>query len=356
MTGGLSASTVDSLTELASAELRELETSAGAYLSFERWRDLEQDARWQTRYVVVRRDTGLLALLPLSAPAKGAWSFAAYDPRALLGESASGTAERDWLLVGGRADLACGLLRAPGLDDATLVAAAELAGGAARADPLAHQRRLAALYVGADERDAIARVLGPAVEERVVGTEARLAVVGNGRGDHLASLSSSHRNVVRRDWRDRDAAELATRSTGWEEVIDEAAGLIADVSRGHGHADHPVIVRARLEPWLAHREIEPVAFVVSARERTLAIALGWRWRDLLQVYEVGLVSREVPARHLAYVEAMVYAPLRWAADRGCREITLGLAASEPKRLRGAELRPVHAIASTAAIPANGERS
>jgi hypothetical protein len=112
------------------------------------------------------------------------------------------------------------------------------------------------------------------------------------------------------------------------------------VALGHGEPEHAKLVRARLETWLANPEVETVAFEVKAGEAVVAVALAWRWRDLLQLYEVGLPPKGTPGRHVAYVESMIYAPLRHASRTGCTELTLAMESTHPKRVRGARLHEV----------------
>jgi hypothetical protein len=330
--------------ELPRAEAAALLSSCGAYLSLPRLESLDRDPRWTSRHVAVLRDGAIVALLPCYAPSKGAWFNPAYDLRRIAADMDVG-AEAEWLYVGGRADLACGLLRHPSLGPAAERAVAKAAGEAVAEDG----RSLCALYANETERPLLEAALGPGCAVWQVATGSRLAVPGDGEAGYLRALKRSHRSVVARDWRRREAVGLHAEPVEWDEVLDEACELIADVSRAHGVPDEPRLVRMRLEIWRRLDGIERFAFAVRSGRSLLAVSLGWAAGDLLQVHDVGLVPRgERPEeRHLAYVEAMIYAPLRLAAERGCATVTLGAAATEAKRLRGASLAPLVALARPA---------
>jgi hypothetical protein len=220
----------------------------------------------------------------------------------------------------------------------TIEAAASLAGALIHAEARRLGRRPAALYVPESEQPFLMHALGPACRRYDVAAEARLPIVGEYESDYLAALPSSHRSVVRRDWRERTRRGLVSRAVPWTDVLDRATGMIAAVAHAHGSLDHPLLIQDRLARWLENAELTTVAFVVDTPERAiLAISFGWVWRDTFQVYEVGLAVRSTPGRHLAYVEALIYAPLRYAQAARCASISLGLDAAEPKRLRGATI-------------------
>jgi len=331
---------VEELPSIAALEAARLATSCGAYCGVARLRSLEVDTRWRTHYIAVRLERALVGVLPTYALLVDAWPDPAYNLPAAVGSSDSAASGREWLLVGGRTDHAAGFLRAEDAPAEFVARAAREAGRAAEALARTDGRRLAAAYVNPVEREYLAAAFAADASERVVTREALLPVVGDGVGDYLASLRSSQRSVVRRDWRERERLRLATRLLPWLEVMQYAPALVADVAVGHGAPEHPLLVRMRLESWLANPEITTFAFEVTAGSDVLAVSLAWRWRDLLQLYEVGLAPIGTPGRHVAYVEALIYAPLRHAAAIGCSELRLGMDSSHPKRVRGASLRDV----------------
>lgn len=339
----VSAAEVVTLRALAPLREDDFATSCGGFMSLQRLEELERDTRYRASYVVAHQGERTMAILPLYAPLTAQISDPAYDPARL---AAAGGAVEDptaWLLVGGRADLSCGVVARVGCDPNTRAAAVRTIGIVAREIARSERRRMVAFY--ARERDAaIWTLLMGAYDAETLDHHAELSVASDGEAGLAAALTSSHRSILRRDWRARTELGLETTVVPWEDVLDDAVPLVAAVKEAHAEPDHPRLIRMRLEQWLTHDTVAPVAFRVDrGREGPLAVSFGWRWRDWLQLYEIGLVDRGLPARHIAYVEAMVYAPLRFAAASGCETLTLGLGSTEPKRLRGATLEPVFAL-------------
>lgn len=342
----MNASLVASLNELSRGRLRELETSCGAFLSVTRLLQLENDSRWECLYAAVTAGDSLIALLPLYAPRHERWFDPAYEVAAQPPSTrpTSAAPASQWILVGGRTDLACGFLRSETASAGALDGAARAAGAVARREARRRGRRMLALFANDWEAHFIRAAFGDGSQHWELTHETRFEKVAARDREYLAALKPSHRAVVRRDWHRRDAAGLTSEVLSWDEVWDEAITLVHAVGQSHGKIDHKQLIRVRLQSWLANTEIEPVAFRVSLEDTPLAICLAWRWRTMLQLYEVGLVARETPGRHLAYAEAIIYAPLRYARSAGCSVVWTGLRAIEPKRLRGATVTPVHAFA------------
>jgi hypothetical protein len=335
---------VDSVAALPRDLDAELETAAGAFLSLARLAELEGDSRYGTSYLVARDRQGVVALLPVYAPRVPRPSDPAYDlaARAKRSELATATADQ-LLLVGGRADLACGVPRRTSASPDETAAAVELLGHAARGLARESGRRPVAAYARGADAELLRRVVGE--DARVpLGSHAHLPVGQPGERFYLDRLKSSHRSVVRRDWQAREAHGLVARMASWEEALEFATPMIGNVLASHGLPDEARLVRFRLERWLAHEALQHVAFRVDGPDGVpRAVSFGWVWRAWLQLYEVGLAPVGDPRRHPAYVEALIYAPLRYAARRGCSVVTLGMASEETKRLRGAVLEPVHAL-------------
>lgn len=332
---------VASLCEVAPDVAEALETGCGAYLCTSRLVQLERDGRWRHGYVVAICAGAIVSVLPYYLPRHERWFDAAYNIPAIT-HTPCPTAADGYLLVGGRTDFASGLLRDPGKDPA-LIRRAALASARLLTELAREQRRtIAAVYVSDLEAPLFRQLLPAAIETRL-GVEARLRVPAGGSDEYLRSLSSRRRSIVRRDWRDLRRFEIASSVMAWDEAIDFAPEMIASVDDVHGTIDHPKLIRMRLENWGALPEIDPVAFVAKRRDEVMAVALGWRWRSILQLYEVGLAPRGAPERHLAYVEALIYAPMRYAQSESLKWIHLGLDSLTPKRLRGASLHDVSAF-------------
>jgi hypothetical protein len=147
---------------------------------------------------------------------------------------------------------------------------------------------------------------------------------------------------VRKDRRIIAESGLRTEVLPAEQVAEIAGEFVANVKQRHGVPDHPRLARMRLSEWAAAPLGERVAFVVSDRGGPLAMTFACRTADRLEIYEAGLIDQS-SHRHVAYVESLVYAPVRYGIDNGVSEIVLGLDAEVPKTIRGATLSPVWAV-------------
>lgn len=299
------------------------------------------DQRWITSFVVAMRDGVAVGLLQVRQWRGKDFTTTIHDPVAvaptLFRSSARGA--NSYLLIGGT-ELIAGVVvrtKVPTAEAACIVRAlADAAFEEARSRDLIG----AALYV----RDGQITQFGVGRATAQVDEFASLAIVGAADDDaYLTHLNSSRRSVVVRDWRQLAANSLRCEEVAAAEVADEAAPLVVNVKQRHGLFDHHRLAAMRLRQWTTEPLGERVAFVV--RDRTgllLAVCFGCRYGDVLEMYEIGL-QESSPLRHLAYVEAMVYGPRRYAVRVGCRQLLLGLGASRPKDLRGAHLVPVWAV-------------
>jgi hypothetical protein len=155
---------------------------------------------------------------------------------------------------------------------------------------------------------------------------------------YLASLPSAKRASVRRDRRAIADSRIVGRVVSWGEVFDVVPAMIYEVGRQHGLEDDPRLIRMRLDLWHENPTVACVAFCAGVGDTgMLAVCLGWRWKETIQLYKIGLAQDVDPVlRRLAYVEAMVYAPLRYAAEERCNSVWAGYHALAAKRLRGAQ--------------------
>jgi hypothetical protein len=300
--------------------------------------------RWETRFMAAFHGLELVGLLSTHR-LRGATFPAAYqDPAVVAPELFSGhdRPADTYLLIGGHADLVAGPVTRAGLDEVTAAHVGTLLADAAFAAAREQGLTGAALYVRDAQRDQFAAG-GSRLGAAKVGEFAELDVAGRSDREYLASLNHSRRSVVRRDWQQYEAAALRCETVAAGSVLEEAAPLVADVNGSHGVADHPRLALMRLTQWAAERLGERVAFVVRNEAGTmLAVCFGCRWGEVLELYEIGLAERS-DSRRLAYVEAMIYAPRRFAARHGCARVQLGLDSTHPKGLRGARFSPVWAI-------------
>jgi hypothetical protein len=252
---------------------------------------------------------------------------------------AAGRRADSYLLIGGATDLAASGTVIAGLDTVTTQRVLATLADGAFGHAATHGLTGAALYVREEQRAAFA---GGGRRAEHVGDFATMSVEGS--DNYLAGLGQSRRSVVRRDWRVLDSVCWQRREVPAHSVLLEAAPLVVAVNRRHGIPDHDRLAHMRLLAWANERLGVRIAFDVRDETRLLAVAFGCHFDNVLEMYEVGIA--EVDARrHLAYVEAVIYAPLRYAARTDCTTIHLGLGSSRPKRLRGARISPVWAVAA-----------
>jgi hypothetical protein len=284
----------------------------------------------------------VIALLPAYRCLAPAFPNRVYDPRR-YGLGADGSEPEDWLLVGGRSDFSSGLLRDPEAP-AELVAeaaAAVRAGVGELAEELG--ARPLALFVGDRELDLLAGAAGPFRERRALSEEFRIESLPATFEAHVASLAKKHRYRIRSELAEQERLGIRSSRIPLRENLGPVSELIFRVKARHGIPDHPTLIAHRLEEWLDCPGTEVVTFVAETAEEVLAVSVCLRWGDSLSTYEVGLPDGEGAARHLGYLDVLVYAPLRFAIEGGCRELALGFGSELPKRLRGAGGREVWAL-------------
>jgi predicted N-acyltransferase len=157
--------------------------------------------------------------------------------------------------------------------------------------------------------------------------------VGADLDAYLAELRGSARSVVRRDLRAFDRSGLSVERVPADRVLTEAAPLIAAIKEAHGTPEPVVLLEFRLREW-ALRASAHTAYVVRDGTAPVGISLGAVVGHTLEMYEVGMVA-DHPARHIAYLQVLLYLPLAHARELGLRRLALGFGAEQPKLLRGA---------------------
>lgn len=336
---------VGSLAVIGAEGFSGLSTSRGGFLCFERLCDLETDPRWNVRYIIVSYKADVQLVVPLYESRPARWLNPFYDVSRVPSLQAFPSDPRRWLFVGGCSDLACAIPRAIRRDAKDLLDAAAAAGQMIREQAARDDKQCVAMYVMPEELPVIDEIIGDARVQETLGQNAWFDMRRMG-DSYLGSLRSSQRRTVKRDWDQRIAAGIETSIVAWDDVASEAAPLIAAVSQRHGMPDHPSLVNMRLDAWMSYRELECLTFAVHAQGRLVGVSFGWIFDGILQVQEVGLA--DAPQRHLAYVETLIYAPLRTAASRGCESVQLGPGSSLPKVRRGAQLSEMVVVAGSGA--------
>jgi hypothetical protein len=286
------------------------------------------DRRWTTHVVVAMSADRPVAYLPLYVSAQPSL------PANCSVEEHFGTGiePRRLVLLGGRGEMVADVVYAAGLDPS---ARAEVGGQVVReAVEFARRQGMAAAAFFVDDHQA-RTVFEPAGPHRSVPGASRLVLAGLGTDldAYLATLRGSARSVVRRDLRDFDRSGLMVARVPAGHVLDEAAPLVTATKKAHGETEPPALVGFRLREW-ADRAAEHTAYVVRDGRAIVCVSLGAVVGDNLEMYEIGMVPSHT-ARHPAYLQALLYAPLRHAQERGLGRLTLGFGADRPKLLRGA---------------------
>lgn len=305
------------------------------------------DARWETRFVTASRDGRIVGAMGVHSSRGTRFPSAISDPARVAPElfDTEVTDARAYLLIGGHADMVAGTAVCADLGvearEAVRAAVAEQAWKHARDRGLIG----AALYVSNRELGPMVAGVGTPYRTGVVGEAAELDVPWTTWDDYLASLGHRKRSVVRRDLAAINGIGLVTTQVRPHDIATEAAPLVVEVKRRHGGVDHPRLAEFRLRSWPDASTGECVAFAVrDDAGKLVAASFGCHHGDLLDMHEIGL-DGVAADRHQAYVQALVYAPLRYAMRNGCSRLRLGQDSPTPKTLRGAALSPVWAVAA-----------
>lgn len=316
-----------------------------------RLRRVAADARWRSWFVVALASGVPVGLLPLYRSKNPSFATPIFDPVRVAPELFGVASRRadEYLLIGGNTGLVSGAALAASLDHElahrVLVMLVDTAFDHAAATGLTG----AALYVRDHDIEGFRCGSAGRRAARPIGEFATLPVPGRTLEQYLSTLSRGRRSIVRRDWRWLDERGLRAVQAPAADLIEEAAPLVAEVKRRHGVPDHPALVCLRLQDWAAEPVGVRVAFAVrGANGQLLAVSFACHRGDLLEMYEIGLTD-DPDVRHLAYVEVLVYAPLRYAARTGCAEIQMGLDSLTPKTLRGAVSTRVWAVGEAGAL-------
>ncbi|WP_203780600.1 GNAT family N-acetyltransferase [Paractinoplanes rishiriensis] len=300
-----------------------------------------RNAQWETSYLFADSGGTTVGLLSLHRSRSEHFPVEMFDPAAVA-PAVFGAWRRpasDYLFLGGGTDLVAGCALARHLPEAERARVGRALADAAFAT--AERRGLcpAAMYVPDGQAALFRAGHRPGV---VVEHLAELPVPGPDLDSYLAFLDSGRRSVVSRDLNRLERAGLHGRPGPAADAAAEGAPLVAAVKRRHGIAEHPRLTALRLSRWATVPVGWRLAFEVRDRHgRLAAVSFGCHDGDVLELFEIGL--DDGADRHLAYVEALVYAPMRYAIAERCRVIRLGLGSSRPKDLRGARFIPMWAI-------------
>jgi predicted N-acyltransferase len=167
----------------------------------------------------------------------------------------------------------------------------------------------------------------------LIGADTVLPVRWSALEEYVAWLKQSRRAKVRRDRR-RFASypgEVAVERLG--DCIEQAAPLLAELQQRYGLVDTADDMRRYLARQAAELDDRSVVFAWRAEGRLLGFALFFELDGVLYARSVGFDAPYVGSG--AYFSVAFYEPLRYAIERGLRELRFGGGTYEAKLLRGA---------------------
>jgi hypothetical protein len=323
-----------------------LEPDGGAVTCFDRVRQIEYDRRWRTRYLRVRDGGSLLGAVPFYTPAARQWPDSAYDPGRWGIECVEPGRPEAHLIVGGVSGVRGGLhLHASLLAGSRLLGLVRmLAREAAEED-----RGICFPYVYEQTRRELAVALGGRLRWAELGREASFS-------HHLDAsaaddLGSRVRGVLNRDERLISQAGVVAGVRPWLEVADAAAEIIAAHNVRKDKPDHAEFVRMRYADWAECASVRLLVFTAATTAAT-GYLTALRWRDQLDLREIGLTGQDGPDRIATYVSLLYHQPVRYARQAGLRVLRAGIAAHTPKSSRGARFSALYgAVADAHAVRA-----
>ena len=319
------------------AALNETEWNGLARRGFHihQWFRAAEDSGWRARHVIVREGPDARAVLPayLTGPEvphdlHDRW----LGP--LRGLERIGLGLRPVLSVQSPFSLTSDLLGdTNSLPRAMLAQAFDIL-----EETAARERAKAVVWPFVDPADdaviALARERGYAVID--AGATARLRIWWDSFDEYVASRSKSVRRTIRSDLAALGAAGLETVSTSdYRAQAAEMDGLYRDGYRLRNGRD------ARLAPGYFERLASPPTLGISAQltasgDRIVGMSLNLAAGSMV---DGTFAAFAVPERGgPAYLNDLVYQPVRLACGLGIRGLDLGMSALYPKVLRGARLR------------------
>jgi hypothetical protein len=325
--------------DISTVEVDSLTSAAGMFFQRSRLEWAWEDSRWDDWLVAVRRSGRLVGLLPLSAPRLSRWPDELYNIGELTGDLAF--QPRTTCVLGGRTDVRASILLDGSLSSHGRELAAVRAVAAALEFARARGLRCAAAYVPACEEEFSAGLAQAGLKPRPAPRRSLIRWPEPTTTSYLAHLPASHREIVRRDWRKRDALGVTSSAVGWKDAIAPGAPLISAVLEKHGFQTHPTLVAMRLRRWLAILGDRAFALKTQGPGGCTGYVFGWHDRGRTVVYELGFQRNSKALDAITYAELLVYGPLAAACGQGISVLELGLYANEPKRLRGAIGQPVY---------------
>lgn len=321
----LSTQVTDNLDDVGADELFQLDPTVGALGCRGRLVQTSNDPRWEPRYIVVRDGSRLCAALPIFLGHGEQWSDQLHSPAA-WGYPQAADPEKS-ALVGGRLEIR-GSMRC--LDSPEVLRA--VSDAVAGLSEL-RGRSLFFGYLDAQQQRLAEAIFGPMewlaeYEDFVYPEDVVLGVTDE--------LPAKVRHNIRADERQMAQHGITVEAVPWRDYQGSACELIAEHNNRMQTKDHPALVGYRMDQWDECPEVSVLVLHARAGDGEEGVLTVLRFRDELEVYEIGLPDNGGPARRALYTCLIFHGPRQVARDHGLRRVRAGLTAGTPKRLRGAE--------------------
>lgn len=332
----------DSIEAVDRAEWNVLAARAGFFSSHEWLTTVEPETDGRCRYLLVRQNDRLVAAMPVYVVDTETNMF--YRPAVHLDRAPAG---RPTCLAGSHRGYRNGVLVHPGLASAERTHAL---------DQLAKEiEQVCAdvgvscayfLFVAGTEVATLGELAGCAPPTATYAAESRLAVVGAGFDDYLASLTPTRRKTARKEIRRFAGAGLTVSTEPVLEHRELLIRLVANLNRKYGRGFTEDEHAAALDRQQEHLAGHAVLFVCRAGAVPVGVTMGFVWNDWLYLWYAGFDYERLPGAY-EYFNMAIYEPLRYCYERGLSGVHLGVGTHHAKGVRGASVEPLLASAWSA---------
>lgn len=282
------------------------------------------------RYLTVSAGGDLLGALPLYPTADESNVYYRLDH--VLGGRFAGS----HTLAASRRGYVNDLLLHPALDEQRAGAVLDAVVAAVRAE------NAALLYLTTSAAAALMRA-DSGLRPLLISADTSISVPDGGFAAYVTGLGSRRAYTVRKELRIFQEAGYETAVVSLGDVWHEAGPLVANVQQRYGHDESAEECRQSLQAQAEALGRYSVVFTARRGGTLVAMSLGYVWRDTLHARLVGFDYDALRGAR-EYFTLLCYEPMRWAAANGLRHLHLGRESYPAKLLRGAQARPLWAVA------------
>jgi hypothetical protein len=205
-----------------------------------------------------------------------------------------------------------------------------------------HAEDAALLYLTTSAAAALMRV-DSGLHPLLLSADTSIPVPDGGFAAYLDGLGSRRAYTVRKELRMFQEAGYETAVVSLGEIWHEAGPLVANVQQRYGHDESAEEARRSLHAQAEALGQYSVVFTARRAGTLVALSVAYVWRDTLHARMVGF-DYDALCDAREYFNLLFYEPLRWAAENGLRHFHLGRESYQAKLLRGAQVRPMWAVA------------